>query len=140
MFGTGGKKAEKRIKIFKIASANENSLYQFIHAFSYLLALPRPNCSFQFKPVNIFKLLLISLPSLFISNVWANLLCNYLRPLWIYLLIILRFNVELDYQGPLNAFIFSKNLISAFQNRTIIDKKLVEDLALGRVIEVKDLI
>lgn len=49
---------------------------------------------------------------------------------------ILRFGAELGYQGPPDAFILSRNLSSALEDPAIIDKKLTEDLALGRVVEV----
>lgn len=49
---------------------------------------------------------------------------------------ILHFEVKLGYQSLLNAFILFKNLTFVFENRIIIDKKLVKDLVLGRIIEV----
>lgn len=51
---------------------------------------------------------------------------------------ILRFGAELGYQGPPDAFILSDNLASVLEDPAIIDKKLAEDLAMGRVVEVKE--
>ncbi len=48
---------------------------------------------------------------------------------------VIRFGVELGYEGP-NAFILSDNLASALEDPTIIEKKLQEDLASGRVTPV----
>ena len=46
---------------------------------------------------------------------------------------ILRFGVELGYEGSLNAFILSDNLASTLKDLAIIEKKLQEDLAPGCV-------
>lgn len=48
---------------------------------------------------------------------------------------VLRFGAELVYEGP-KAFILFDNLASALKDPTIIEKKLQEHLALGRVIPV----
>ncbi len=45
---------------------------------------------------------------------------------------VLRFRAELRYEGP-DAFILSDNLASAMEDPTIIEKKLQEYLASGRV-------
>ncbi len=45
---------------------------------------------------------------------------------------VLRFGGELGYEGP-DAFILSDNLASALEDPTIIEKKLREDLASGRI-------
>ncbi len=50
---------------------------------------------------------------------------------------ILCFGAELGYEGPLDAFILLDNLASALKDPPIIDKKLTEDLALGRVVEIE---
>lgn len=50
---------------------------------------------------------------------------------------ILRFGAELGYQGPPDAFILSENLTSTLEEPAVIDKKLTEDLAMGRVVEVE---
>lgn len=50
---------------------------------------------------------------------------------------ILRFGAKLGYVGP-PAFSLSDNLASALQDPTIIEKKLQEDLASGRVTQVQD--
>ncbi len=50
---------------------------------------------------------------------------------------ILRFGAELCYEGPSNAFILSDNLASAFEDLAIIEKKLQEDLASGRVTQLQ---
>lgn len=50
---------------------------------------------------------------------------------------IFRFEAELGYEGPSNAFILSDNLASALEDPAIIEKKLKDDLAFGRVKEVQ---
>lgn len=49
---------------------------------------------------------------------------------------ILYFGAELEYQGPYDAYILLKNLASALEDMAIIDKKLIKDLALSKVVEV----
>lgn len=49
---------------------------------------------------------------------------------------ILRFEVELGYKGPRDAFILSKNLSSVVKDPSIIDNKLKEDFRLQQVIPV----
>lgn len=51
---------------------------------------------------------------------------------------ILRFGAELGYKGPHNLFILSKNLSLALKDPGVIAKKLRDDLALHRVIEVPE--
>ena len=53
---------------------------------------------------------------------------------------ILRFGVELGYEGSLDAFSLSDNLASALTDQPIIYKKLTEDLEVGRVVVVEKLI
>lgn len=50
---------------------------------------------------------------------------------------ITRFGAELGYEGSTDILILSKNLSSALVDTKIIDKKLCEDLALQRAVEVK---
>ncbi len=50
---------------------------------------------------------------------------------------IFRFKVELGYEGPSNAFILCDNLASALEDPAIIKKKLLEDLAFGRVTQLQ---
>lgn len=68
-----------------------------------------------------------------------NLLSQYPNPggLRIHPPMILRFGAELGYEGPPNAFILSDNLASTLEDTTIIERKLSEDLASGRVREVE---
>lgn len=54
----------------------------------------------------------------------------------IHLPMILRFGAQLGYKGPDDSFILSKNLASVLDKPGVIDKKLTEDLALQRVVEV----
>ena len=124
--------------IVEIASlANKNSLHQFICAFLYLSALPRPNIAIRFRLADASKLLLTNPPSPLRSSVWVDLLLKYLGVLRIHLPMILRFGAELGYEGPLDAFILLNNLASALKDPPIIDKKLTKDLALGQVVEVE---
>ena len=51
---------------------------------------------------------------------------------------IIRFGVELGYERPTDVFILSENLASALEDTEIIDNELRDDLALQRVVEVKD--
>lgn len=52
---------------------------------------------------------------------------------------ILCFEAQLGYESP-DAFILSKNLASALVDTDIINKKLMEDLENGRVVEVNSIL
>lgn len=84
------------------------------------------------------KPLLANSPSPLQPSAWANLLCKYPGGLRVHLPIILCFGTELGYAGPPNPFILSENLASALEDPEIIDNKLIKDMALGRVVEVKN--
>ena len=77
-------------------------------------------------------------PSPLIPSAWADLLQAYPGGLRFHLPMILRFGAELGYQDPPDAFILSDNLASVLEDPAIIDKKLAEDLAMGRVVGVKE--
>ena len=64
------------------------------------------------------------------------MLKDYPGPLGIYLSIILRFGMDLEYKGPRDVLILSKNLTSAIEAPSIIDNKLEEDIGLRRVISM----
>ena len=117
--------------------ANKTPLHRFIDSFPCLPAPPRPNNFVKFRLADASKPPLTKSPSPLIPSAWASLLCHYPGGLKIHLPMILRFGAELGYQGPPDAFILSKNLSSALEDPAIIDKKLTEDLALGRVVEVE---
>lgn len=56
-----------------------------------------------------------------------------------YFFMILCFGVQLNYKG-LNAFILSKNLVSALTDTRIINKKLADDLRCCRIKKITNLI
>ncbi len=116
--------------------ANKNSLNQFICAFPCLSAPPRPNTAIRFRLADASKPPLTNSPSPLKSSAWADLLVKYAGALRIHLPMILSFSAELGYKGPIDAFILLDNLTSSLRDPPIIDKKLTEDLALGRVVEV----
>ncbi len=120
--------------------ANKNSLHQFICAFPCLSAPPRPNTAIRFRLADASKRSQTNSPSLLWSSAWADLLLKYPGALRIDLLMILRFGVELGYEGSLDAFSLSDNLASALTDQPIIYKKLTEDLEVGRVVVVEKLI
>ena len=130
----------EEVEVFEVASlANENDLYQFMRAYLCLPAPPRPNTSIKFRLPDASKLPLTNFPSPLKPSAWADLLALYPGGLRIHLPMILRFGAELRYKGPLNAFILSDNLASTLKDPAIIEKKLQEDLASGRVSEVQQL-
>lgn len=126
------------VEIVNVAIANETkSVHQFINAFPCLPAPSRPNTTTtRFRLADASQAPLKESPSPLKPTAWADLLQAYPGPLRVHLPMILRFGVELGYQGPQDAFILSKNLASALENPTIIDNKLAEDLAAKQVIEV----
>ncbi len=117
--------------------ANKNSLHQFICAFPCLSAPPRLNTAIRFRLADASKPPLTNSPSLLRPSAWEDLLFKYPGALRIQIPTILRFPVKLGYKSPLNAFILLDNLTSALKDPPIIDKKLIKDLALGRVVEVE---
>lgn len=129
------------VRIVDIVIAYETkSLQQFINSFPCLPALPKPNTTTtRFRFTDTSQPPLKELSSPLKPTAWANLLQAYSGPLQVHLPMILRFKVELGYQGLQDTFILSKNLASALENPTIIDNKLAENLALRQVIRVTSL-
>ena len=105
------------------------------HARITMLGSPRN----RFRLADASKLPLTNSPSTLKPTAWADFLLQYPKPdgLKIHLPMILRFGAELGYKGPSDAFILSDNLTSALKDLVIIDKKLQEDLASGRVIQLQ---
>lgn len=120
-----------------IANDYNSPLRKFTKTFLCLPAPRRPNTTTSFRHLDASQIPLKNSPSPLKPSVRAELLRNYPGPLRIHLPMIVRFGVELGYKGPTDAFILSKNLSSALVDTDIIDKKLCEDLALKRIIEVK---
>ena len=132
----GTEVVEEEVEVVEVVSlANRNDLYQFMHAYPYLPAPPRPNTIIKYRLADAFKPLLNNSPSPLKPRAWAELLARYPRSLRIHLLMILRFGAELGYKGP-DTFVLSDNLASALEDPTIIKKKLQEDLASGRMTPV----
>ena len=94
---------------------------------------PRPTTSINFRPTDASKPPLTNSPSSLKPIAWADLLALYPGGLRIHLSMILRFEAELGYKGPPNAFILSDNLAFTLKDPAIIEKKLEEDLASGHV-------
>ena len=134
----GIKVVVEEVEIVEVASlANKNDLYQLMRAYLCLLTPPRPNTSIKFSLANASKPPLTNSPSPLKPSAWADLLALYPEGLRIHLSMILRFGAELGYEGPPNAFILSDNLASTLKDPAIIEKKLQEDLASGRVSALK---
>ncbi len=126
----------EEVEIVEVTSlANRNDLYQFIRAYPCLPAPLGPNTFIKFRLADAFKPPLTNSPSPLKPKAWAVLLAQYPGSLQIHLPMVLRFGAELGYKGP-NAFILSENLASALEYPTIIEKKLKENLASGRVTPV----
>ena len=124
--------------VVEVASlAIKNSLHQFLCAFLCFSAPPRPNTAITFRLADASKPPLTNSPSPLRPSAWADLPLKYPSALRIHLKMILRFGAELGYESLLNAFILSDNLASALKDPPRINKKLIEDLALSRVVEVK---
>ena len=130
----------EEVKIVEVSSliSNRNNLYQFMRAFLCLHASPKPNTLIKFRLADVSKPPLASSLSPLKLSTWANLLLQYLRGFKVHFPMILRFGAELGYKGPSNVFILSDNLASALKDPTIIEKKLQEDLALGRIVYILD--
>ncbi len=129
--GTG---VVEQVEIVEIVSlANRNVLCQFTHAYPCLPAPPRPNTRIKYQLADAFKPPLMNIPSRLKPTARAILLSQYSGGLRIHLPMILCFGAELGYEGLSNAFIVSDNLASALKDLAIIEKKLQEDLASGRV-------
>ncbi len=127
-----------RTDIIEVASfANKNSLHQFIYVFPCLSAPPRPNTAIRFRLADASKSLLTNSPSMLRPSAWADLPLKYPFALRIHLPMISRFSAKLSYEGPLDAFILSDNLASALKDPAIIDKKLTENLALSRMVDIE---
>ena len=134
----GTRTTKELVDVAEVASfANKNALHQFICAFPYLYAPLKPNTAIRFRLADASKLLLTNFPSPLRPSAWADLLLKYPGALRIHLPMILRFGAKLGYNGALDAFILSDNLATALKEPPIIDKKLTEDLTLGRVAEVE---
>lgn len=97
---------------------------------------PGPNISTKFRIINISRPPLLNSLSPFRLTTLTKLLCNYPELLQIHFPIILCFEIKLGYQSSPNTYILSKNLASALKNSAIIEKKLIEDLVLGKLMEV----
>ncbi len=127
----------KTVHVASIANDDDLSLQKFMKAFPYLPAPPRPNTSTRFRLVGASHPTLKSSLSPLKAAAWAELLSKYPSPIQVHLPMIIRFGVELSYEGPTDAFILSENLASALEDTEIIDNKLRDDLALQRVVKVK---
>ena len=126
----------KEVEVVKVARlANRNDLYQFMRAYLCFLAPSRPNKIIKFKLADASKPPLTISPSLLKPRAWIDLLVQYPGSLRIHVPMVLRFRAELKYEG-LDAFIHLDNLASPLEHPTIIEKKLQEDLASGRVTPV----
>ncbi len=125
------------VHVASIANDDDLSLQKFMKSFLCLLAPPRPNTSTRFRLVDASQLPLKNSPSPLKAAALAELLFKYPGPIQVHLPMIIRFGVELGYEGPTDAFILSENLASTLEDTEIIDNKLRNDLALQRVVEVK---
>ena len=81
-----------------------------MNAFPCLSAPPRSNTPTRFRLVDGSQLPLQNSLSPLKAAAWAELLSKYLGPIQVHLPMIIRFGVELGYEGPTDAFILSENL------------------------------
>lgn len=110
-------------------------LNQFISCYPCSPAPLRPNTSPKFRLVDPSKPPLVHSSSPFKPHAWATLLSQYRDALPSQLVLILRFGASIGYDGP-ESTIISPNLRSALLEPGIIQKKLEQDLACGRVIPI----
>lgn len=87
-----------------------------------LPAPPRPNTTPKFHLVDVTKPPLSNSPCPFLIDAWARLLQGYPGPLPIHLIRIMRFGVQIGYEGP-EILMISKNLTSANEAPEIIAGK-----------------
>ncbi len=127
------------VYVASIANDDDLSLQKFMKAFLCLPAPPRPNTSTRFRLVDASQPPLKNSLSPMKAAALAELLSKYPGPIQVHLPMIIRFGMELGYEGPTDAFILSEDLASALKGTEIIDNKLRNDLALQRVVEVKAL-
>ncbi len=111
-------------------------LQKFLRIFPYFAELPRPNIATRFHFVDASQPPLANSSSLLRPSAWAKQLSEYLGSLRVHLPMIIRFGAKLDYKGPTDILILSKNLSLALVDIEIIDKKLRNDLELQWVVEV----
>lgn len=103
---------------------------------AYTFKTKRLSTSFRLVDTSKTKLLLS--PSPFVITAWSELLHHYPDSrLRIHLVMLLRFGCLLGYHGS-NAFILSKNPPSTLIDLDNIEKKITQDLYLGRIVEVED--
>ena len=93
----------------------------------------RPNTIPSFQLVDASRQRLKDSPSPLVPSAWATLLQEYPGPLRVHLPMILRFGVQIGYEGPTDILRIEKNLTSANEDPETIENKLQEDLRKGRV-------
>ncbi len=126
----------EEVEVVEVASlGNRNDLHRFMRAYPCPPAPPRANTIIKFRLADASKPPLTNSPSPLKPKAWADLLARYPGSLQIHLPMVLRFGEELGYEG-LDAFILSDNLASTLEDLTIIEEKLQENLASGRVTPV----
>lgn len=118
-----------------IAINDDFSLLKFMNVFPCLPISPRPNTTNRFQLVDALQQFLQ-------NSLWPRKSSAYAEPLntdpsslQIDLPMILYFRAQLGYKCS-EAFILSNNPASALVNTEIIDKKLANDLRIGRVDKV----
>ncbi len=115
------------VHVASIANDDNLSLRKFMKVFPCLPASPRSNTSTRFRLVDASQPPLKNSPSLLKAAALAELLSKYAGPIQVHLPMIIRFGVELSYEGPTDTFILSENLASALEDTEIIDNKLRDD-------------
>ena len=93
----------------------------------------RPNTIPSFQLVDASRQRLKDSPSPLVPSAWATLLQEYPDPLRVHLPMILRFGVQIGYEGPTDILRIEKNLTSPNEDPETIENKLQEDLRKGRV-------
>ena len=115
---------------------SSDNLTSFLSEFACLPTPPRPNTKVLFQLVDASKPRLACSPSPFIIDAWSQLLEHYQdQSLRIHLVMLLHFGCLLGYIGP-ETLILSSKLPSALIDQSVIDEKLAQDLAIGRIVQI----
>lgn len=116
--------------------SDKDNLMSFSSDFTCLPTSLRSNIKLFFQMIDIFKPYFSYFFSLLIINTWFQLLQLFLDwNLLIQLVILLLFGYLLD-NTNLEILILSSNLLTTFNDKIVINKKLAKDLHLKKVVKI----